>query len=221
MKLAAAAVTLATFAGASASSGSGTSKSSKSSEPSPDKFEGAWRECAENHIYQFGGPEPVWVPPIVGNNPLVITKLPYPGAAKFSARKTAVAQCASVWDDIGPHCSNVPATGSTEFYAYSVAAQSYSSKLQGMLHFTGHYGNYLDANGDEVPFEGNTDDEIHSMTCTVEHDGEALACDLDTFGKASQGPLAGQPLLSNSSFLYVKDGDDYESKCAELLSLAR
>ncbi|KAL7449351.1 hypothetical protein ACHAWC_001417 [Mediolabrus comicus] len=217
MKLTAAAVTLATFAGASASSGN--SKSSKSS-PSPDKFEGNWRECEENHIYQFGGPDPVWFPSGVGNNPLVITKLDLPGAAKFSARKTSVLGCVNVWDDIVPHCSNVPTTGSTEFYSYSVAAQSYSSKSQDMLQFTGHYVSYLDANGDEVPYLGNADDEIHSLTCTVEYDGEALACDQDTFGKASQGLLAGQPLLSNSSFLYVRDGDDFETKCAEL-SLAR
>jgi hypothetical protein len=42
----------------------------------------------------------------------------------------------------------------------------------------------------------------------------------NNFFKGTQGNLAGQPLLSNSSYLYVKDGDDFESKCAEL-SLAR
>ena len=218
MKLTAAAVTLATFAGASASSGN--SKSSKSS-PSPDKFEGNWRECEENHIYQLGGPEATYFAPTVGNNHLVIKKLDdLPGAPKYSARKTNVFLCALLWDDITQHCSNVPTTGSTEFYSYYVAAQSYSSKLQDMLHFTGHYIQYLDANGDEVPYLGNADDEIQSLTCTVEYDGEALACDQDTFGKASQGLLAGQNVVKNSSFLYVKDGDDFESKCAEL-SLAR
>jgi hypothetical protein len=50
----------------------------------------------------------VWFPSGVGNNPLVITKLDLPGAAKFSARKTSVLGCVNVWDDIVPHCSNVP-----------------------------------------------------------------------------------------------------------------
>jgi hypothetical protein len=89
-----------------------------------------------------------------------------------------------------------------------------------MLQFTGHYVAYLDANLDERPFLGNDDDEIHSMTCTLEYEGEALACDNDAFAKGKEGIFKDQPLLSNSSFLYVRDGDDFETKCAEL-SLAR
>lgn len=114
-----------------------------------------------------------------------------------------------------PHCSNVPSTGSTEFYSYLVAAQNFSAKLQDVLHFTGHYVAYRDANGDERQLSNNIGTEIFSMTCTAEYEG-ALACEQDTFYKGSEGVLAGTTLSKNSSFLYVKDGDDYESKCAEL-----
>ena len=221
MKLTAAAVTLATFAGASASANASTSKASKSS-PSEDKFEGAWLDCKESLVYQIG-PNPfpsgdtarnrMLGHQQTGNNLVQITKLDVPGAPKYSAVVKASLGCGVVFTNPGD-CSNQPDTGYTEFNLYFVATQSFSSKKKDTLNFVGNYADYLDANSNKLPLQQLGDIEISQMTCSAEDDG-ALACDMDTFFQAFEGPLAGVPTATSHSFLLVKE-DNYESKCAEL-----
>ena len=213
MKLTAAAVTLATLAGASARSG--TSKSGKSS-PSEDKFDGAWRGCIERSMVQIGPNDEsnldFWY-----NKLLQITKVP--GELKYSAVYKSTLQC-DVFLPAGAGCFDQPETGFTELFIRFVAVQSLSLKSKDTLNFLGNYASYLDANGNEVSFDqGAGNFEIGLITCSAEEDG-ALVCDFMDSNVLAEGPLANLHTATTSSVLLIKDDGDFESKCAEL-SLAR
>lgn len=215
MKLTAAAVTLATFAGAGAgaSANASTSKASKSSS-SEDKFEGVWSDCIERAIFQIGSAttQPT---PISGNELVEITKVP--GQPKYSAVFTTLLRCGLIFNT-GAECSNVPIGGYTTIKYYLVAVESLSSKSKDTLNFIGNFVSYLDGNGDEVAAgSGLGDFEIGLMTCSAEpeHEG-ALVCDFRDASVFANGFLSGFPTATATSTLFIKDGDDFESECAEL-----